>query len=125
MTPLTRYIVVQIPGWFAIGLLLIWCVTLQWLSLQLASIIMAIWIGKDAALYPLCRIAFQTGPATGAKALIGKEAEVVTTLSPDGQVKIDGERWQATSADGETINAGQRIRIIDCDELKLIVQSND
>lgn len=125
MTPLSRYILVQIPGWFAISLLLVWCVALQWLSISVAISLMAIWIIKDALLYPLCRIAFQTGPPTGAKALVGKKAEVVTTLSPDGQVKIDGERWQATSADGETINAGQLIRIIDSDEMKLIVKTAD
>ena len=34
----------------------------------------------------------------GAQTLVGREAVVVRALEPDGQVTIDGERWQAHSA---------------------------
>jgi membrane protein implicated in regulation of membrane protease activity len=33
----------------------------------------------------------------GAQTLVGREAVVVRALEPDGQVTIDGERWQAHS----------------------------
>lgn len=36
--------------------------------------------------------------SVGAQALIGREAVVVRELAPEGQVTIDGERWQARSA---------------------------
>ena len=35
--------------------------------------------------------------SVGAQTLVGREAVVVRALEPDGQVTIDGERWQAHS----------------------------
>ena len=36
--------------------------------------------------------------AVGAETLVGRRAVVVRTLSPGGQVKLDGETWEARSA---------------------------
>ena len=35
--------------------------------------------------------------SVGAETLVGREAVVVRALDPEGQVAIDGERWQAHS----------------------------
>lgn len=125
MTALTRYILVQIPGWLLLICLLWWAVTGGMMGMNLAFWIMAAWLTKDAALYPLCRLAFATGPATGARALHGATAEVVAPLEPDGQVRIDGERWLARSRDGTPIRAGSRIRVVDNSRLILIVEPLD
>jgi membrane-bound serine protease (ClpP class) len=45
--------------------------------------------------------------AVGAEALIGKSAVAVTDLWPEGQVRVDGELWQARCAGGA--DAGTRV----------------
>jgi membrane-bound serine protease (ClpP class) len=51
--------------------------------------------------------------------LIGREAQVVTTLDPSGTVRLEGETWLA-SAD-EVIAAGEWVRIVGRDGLQLRV----
>jgi membrane protein implicated in regulation of membrane protease activity len=43
--------------------------------------------------------------SVGAETLIGREAVVVRALEPEGQVAIDGERWQARCAAGAPVGA--------------------
>ena len=43
-------------------------------------------------------------------ALVGQLATVATGLHPDGQVMVQGERWQARLAAG-TAGAGESVRI--------------
>lgn len=121
MTPLLRYILIQIPGWLFIGLLLVWATRGGWLETTTALIITAAWLIKDAALYPLCRRALETGPATGAAALIGRTGTTATALDPDGQIRIDGERWLARSRDGEPLPRGQSVHVTGHEGLVLIV----
>lgn len=52
--------------------------------------------------------------ATGMDALIGRRARLTADVTPDrpGRVRIDGDNWQATSADpGLTIPAGTEITV--------------
>ncbi|MDZ7737353.1 MAG: NfeD family protein [Gammaproteobacteria bacterium] len=122
MTPLTRYILVQTPGWLCLALLLWWAAYNDWIAAWTAALIMAGWILKDAALYPLCKPGFETGPAIGPGALVGRQAKVITALTPEGQIRLNGEFWNARSHDNETISPGQRIRITGTDGLTLIVE---
>lgn len=122
MTPLIRYTLVQMPGWFIIACLLWWFVQSDWITFGTAAWLMAIWVIKDAALYPLCRIAFEAGPATEPRALVGRIAEVVNALTPDGQVRLSGERWLARTRQQATIDAGTRVMVIDTDGMVLIVE---
>jgi len=52
--------------------------------------------------------------------MIGTLAEAITPLAPDGQVKVDGEIWQAHSADGA--GAGDHVRITGVKGLTLQVE---
>ncbi len=57
-------------------------------------------------------------------ALIGREAnlsEAIEASSP-GRLRIDGDNWQARTADGSTIAQGERVRIIGYDSIILIVE---
>ena len=49
----------------------------------------------------------------GAQTLVGREAVVVRALVPDGQVTIDGERWQAHSPIEAPVGATVVIERID------------
>lgn len=122
MTPLLRYTLIQIPSWLLLAGLLWWAISSEWIQLSTAAWIMIIWILKDAALYPLCKPGFETGPAIGARALIGREARVITTLAPQGQIKLDGEYWSARTHGNGPIASGEHIRIIGAEGLVLIVE---
>lgn len=57
--------------------------------------------------------------AVGAETLVGRVAEAVTPLHPGGQVRIDGELWQAR-CDGEAAR-GDPVRVVALDGLLLEV----
>jgi membrane-bound serine protease (ClpP class) len=59
-------------------------------------------------------------PVTGVEGIVGELGEVMTDLAPEGQVRVHGEIWKATS-DGGTIPRGARIRVKQVDSLRLIV----
>jgi membrane protein implicated in regulation of membrane protease activity len=56
----------------------------------------------------------------GAETLIGTKAVTVTPLRPTGQVKIDGEIWEARCEDGA--DAGQTVTVVGRDRLTLLVE---
>ena len=61
--------------------------------------------------------------AVGAQTLLGREAVVVTACRPRGQVRIDGEIWQARCDAGA--GEGDTVRIVDRDNLALIVEPTE
>jgi membrane-bound serine protease (ClpP class) len=58
--------------------------------------------------------------AVGAHTMIGARAEVITALEPTGQVKLDGEIWEAHSAQGAQV--GEIVRITGRRRLTLEVE---
>jgi membrane protein implicated in regulation of membrane protease activity len=65
------------------------------------------------------RLARRWRPKTGAEAMIGKSAEVVSDCRPDGEVRVHGELWAASCAHGAGV--GETVRIEALDGLTLIV----
>ena len=57
--------------------------------------------------------------AVGTETLIGKEAVVTTDCHPTGQVRLDGEIWEARCDPGAGV--GDRVRVIGRDNLVLVV----
>lgn len=58
-------------------------------------------------------------PQTGAEAMIGMQAEVVTACRPRGQVRVNGELWEATCEAG--LDAGETAIVQRLDGLTLVV----
>ncbi len=58
--------------------------------------------------------------AVGAEALIGKPGVATTDLWPEGQVKVDGELWQARCEGGA--DAGTRVVVTGIEGLTLTVE---
>ena len=56
----------------------------------------------------------------GAQTLIGREAVVTTACRPRGQVRLDGEFWEARCEAGA--DEGDTVRIVDRENLALIVE---
>jgi membrane-bound serine protease (ClpP class) len=61
-------------------------------------------------------------PATGKEALLGAIGTVKVALEPGGSVFVWGERWRATSDDGEPIPAGARVEVTGVDGFELKVR---
>lgn len=58
---------------------------------------------------------------TGMEALIENTGEVLTTLSPAGTVKVQGETWNAVSLSG-IIEKGEKVRVKEMKNLTLFVE---
>ena len=65
------------------------------------------------------RLARRWRPRTGAEAMIGQTAEVVAPCHPTGQVRVQGELWEARCAQGA--DAGESVRIERFEGLTLVV----
>lgn len=59
--------------------------------------------------------------AVGAQTLIGKDAVVSTPCRPVGQVRLNGEIWEARCDAGAS--PGDRVRVIDRNGLTLVVEA--
>ena len=57
--------------------------------------------------------------AVGAETLIGKEAVVTVDCRPNGQVRLDGEIWEARCDAGAAV--GDKVRVIGREGLVLVV----
>jgi membrane-bound serine protease (ClpP class) len=64
----------------------------------------------------------QTKPVTGEEGLIGAIGTVKVALEPDGSILVWGERWRATSTDGQSIPVGARVRVTAVEGLHLRVE---
>jgi membrane protein implicated in regulation of membrane protease activity len=119
-----RYCLLQLPGLALLVVLLSWIVASGLITAAAALAIVAIWLLKDAAMYPVARRALDLpSPAIGTSALLGREANVARTLDPHGQVRIGGERWLARSRRNDRIKAGRRVRVVDAEGLELVVEA--
>jgi membrane protein implicated in regulation of membrane protease activity len=56
----------------------------------------------------------------GAQTLIDREAAVIRPCTPHGQVRLDGEIWEARCDEGAAV--GDTVRVVDRDGLTLIVK---
>jgi membrane-bound serine protease (ClpP class) len=65
------------------------------------------------------RLAKRWRAKTGAEAMIGETAVVVTPCRPTGHVRVGGELWEARCKAGADV--GQTVRITALDELTLTV----
>jgi membrane protein implicated in regulation of membrane protease activity len=66
------------------------------------------------------RIAKRWRPRTGAEAMVGMEGEVVSSCRPRGQVRVQGELWEATCPEGA--DSGETVRVSRVEGLILVVQ---
>jgi membrane protein implicated in regulation of membrane protease activity len=122
MTTLTRYVLLQIPGWaVAAGVLyLVWPAT--GLAVWLGVATFAGWVLKDFILFPLVRIGYEPGAKTGVEQLVGMCGVVSRSVDPHGWVRLRGERWRATLAPGEAAApAGATVKVTRVTGLTLVV----
>ncbi len=66
-------------------------------------------------------ITYSRDIAVGKEALKGKRAIVIEDLQPEGKVLLEGEIWKARSIDKSRIPSGERVYVVDVEDLTLIV----
>jgi membrane protein implicated in regulation of membrane protease activity len=80
-----------------------------------------LWVGE---LLAWNRTVKRRRKVVGAQTLIGKQARVTTPCRPSGQVRLDGETWEARCDEGA--DPGETVRVVGRDQLTLVVvRSNE
>jgi membrane protein implicated in regulation of membrane protease activity len=107
-----RYALFQVPGLLILVGVVVglyrWAMLPGWGAVALV----AVWILKDAALYPWLRTAYEPDSRRVIERLIGLAGVAVEPLAPRGYVRVRGELWQAESAEpGNTIDAGRAVTV--------------
>jgi membrane-bound serine protease (ClpP class) len=88
-----------------------WTVILPVVAVTAGTFVWAVTAGVRAQLQPT---------PTGMDGLLAERGVAQTPLAPQGQVLVHGEIWQAVT-DGEPIEAGEPVRIVEIDGLRLRV----
>ena len=76
-------------------------------AIEVGESIFWIWLSK------------RRGPSVGVETLVGMHATVVTPCRPSGQVRVQGELWQARCDDGA--DPGDSVTVVAAEGLTLIV----
>lgn len=116
---LRRYWLFQIPGLMIVSALL--AGGAYWFSLPLWACLLglALWIVKDAAMYPFLKSAYEGSKPTGPATLIGRFGTATQDLRPAGMVRIGPELWKAECA--VHVEAGRVVQVAGCDGMTLRV----
>ena len=122
--PAWKYSLLQIPGAaVAAGVL---AGAHAWLGLSggLAVGLLALWIAKDVALYPLVRDSLRDGhDRVGPEVLVGSTGIARDALNPSGYVQVRGELWRGELVgNAPALEAGSAVRVRDVDGLTLMVE---
>jgi membrane protein implicated in regulation of membrane protease activity len=80
-------------------------------------VVLPLWV---AELFGWNRTVKNRRRVVGAETLIGREAVVTEPCRPVGQVRLDGEIWEARCDVGAS--PGDRVRIVGRDDLTLVVE---
>ncbi len=123
-SPLGPYVTAQIPGWIIAAFAAWWAIGTLEFRVWVVLLFLAGWVAKDIALFPvLGRFYRSEHPA---KRMIGAAGVAVTTLEPEGLVRVGGELWQAQSTAVETsISEGTTVRVCDISGLLLFVEAHE
>ncbi len=94
---LRRYAIFQVPEVVLGGLVLAVLVDFRVISHSLGWILFAVWVLKEAALYPFIARAFEPSNGSPTDALLGVACVVTARVTPEtaGKVRIGPEFWNA------------------------------
>lgn len=91
------------------------------LPLPVLIVLMVALVAYAVITYRLGSRALRRKPEGGLSDMLGMRGEVVSSLDPEGMVKIKGELWRAKSA-GRKIDAGEEVTVVGQKGLKLVVE---
>jgi membrane protein implicated in regulation of membrane protease activity len=109
---LAKYLLFQTPGWILASFVLLYLVRRWDLSPWLASLLLALWLIKDLALYPLLRKSYAGGRRDPGEHLVGALGTARERLDPVGYVRVGAELWRAAvSNEHAPIESGASVRV--------------
>jgi membrane-bound serine protease (ClpP class) len=120
---IAKYFLLQLPGQLSFVFILL--LTRQWLAVPAYLVwgLVIFWIAKDLFLFPFLWRFYDPDQYSDRFGMVGRKGIALSRLSPDGHVRVHGERWQAAVADGQVpIERGEPIRVVAVDSLKLTVK---
>ena len=83
--------------------------------------VMAAWLVFSIWLFAFTTWTLRKQVPVGLPSMVGTKGRVAGKLSPEGMVRIKGELWGATSAEGD-IDTGEDVVVVGEDGLKLFVR---
>jgi membrane protein implicated in regulation of membrane protease activity len=91
-----------------------------------AAGIIALWVIKDAVLYPFVRAAYRPDSEDGGSGMVGRPGVAPEGLRSSGYVRISSELWRAELRPGaEPVEPGGRVRVRAVRGLTLEVEPDD
>jgi len=122
-SPFLKYVLLETPGWALAACVLAFFVWRGDLTLPVAGLLFALWVGKDFVLYPLLRVAYEDGRSDGAGELVGALGTARERLDPEGYVRVGSELWRAVVAREQApVEAGSAVRVLEVRDLTLRVE---
>jgi membrane-bound ClpP family serine protease len=122
-SPFARYVLLEIPGWIVAAVVLVLLARSGRLEASTAWMLLAIWIAKDFALYPVLRVGYQHSAPDGSGSLVGALGTARERLDPSGYVRVGSELWRAELAQGQPpVEAGGSVRVVAVHRLTLRVE---
>ncbi len=119
---LFRYWLLQLPALALLVLILIFAQ--RWVDLPswLFWGALAIWVVKDAVLYPFVWRAYDWNHSADTHSMLGRRGIAKGRLAPSGYVQVRGELWKAELAEGsQPVEEGEAILVEEIRGLTLIV----
>ena len=91
------------------------------IPLWVLIIVMVAWGAYTITTYRMGSRALRRKPIVGLLNMVSSKGEVVSSLVPEGMVRIKGELWRAESASGR-LDTGEKVIVVGQDGLKLTVR---
>ncbi len=116
----------QIPGLLLAGVLAVAAV--RWFDVPswAAVVSVALWVVKDALMFPFVWRAYATRDGGGPHDVRGRIGTVEQALTPHGWIRLGSERWRAIAAQPHAlIPEGVSVCVIAVEGLKLTVEPAD
>ena len=118
-----RYALIQLPGIALVVTALLAIHYFVEIPLWVALAVIAVWIIKDIAMFPIVKDAYSNRSSDSASSMSGMKGKVLTPLSPVGTVRVRGETWQARPKDRQmNIERGQTVQVKGRNGLTLLVE---
>jgi membrane protein implicated in regulation of membrane protease activity len=118
-----KYLMLEAPGWVLAAVVLAFFARRGDLAPTTAALLLAIFVIKDFALYPLLKGAYEDGDPAGTASLVGAVGTAQKRLDPEGYVRVGSELWRAVVAREQApVETGAPVRVLEVRGLTLHVE---
>ncbi len=127
MTPrLILAIISNLLGGGALVVIVLWGLPRLGIHLPwpVLAALMVLWLAFSVLIYRIGSRALKREHMVGLPHMVGSQGKLVSSLAPEGLVRIKGELWAAKST-GREMKSGTRVTVVGQEGLTLIVQGSE